>query len=163
MHYNCAMTEITSPVIDELIAKSIPHRIFRHSGPVNSLEQAARERGQQPQQIVRSLLFRISASEYVLVLMAGPQQVNWKALRRYLGEKRLTTASQEEVVRITGYERGAVAPFGLPQPLRILADESIFAPEEVSIGSGVRGTTIILKSSELRRALGGAEIVKLGI
>jgi prolyl-tRNA editing enzyme YbaK/EbsC (Cys-tRNA(Pro) deacylase) len=98
----------------------------------------------------------------VMVLMAGPRQIDWKALRRYLGEKRLTTASEEEMLRVTGYQRGAVAPFGMPAPLRILADESIFVPEEVSLGSGVRGTTIILSSADLRRALGNIEIVNLG-
>lgn len=152
----------STPVSRALAQMNIPHREFRHPGPVRSLEQAAAERGQQPEQIIRSILFRLSADVFVMVLMAGPQQIDWKTLRRYLGEKRLTTASEEEVRRVTGYERGAVAPFGLPAPLRILADESIFAPEEVSLGSGVRGTTIILSSADLRRALGDIEIVKLG-
>lgn len=150
------------PVSQALAQMDIPHREFRHPGPVRSLEQAAAERGQQPEQIIRSILFRLSADEFVMVLMAGPQQIDWKTLRHYLGEKRLTTASEEEVRRITGYERGAVAPFGLPTPLRILADESIFTPGEVSLGSGVRGTTIILSSADLRQALGDIEIVKLG-
>ena len=149
-------------VSQALTQLNIPHREFRHPGPVRSLEQAAAERGQQPEQIIRSILFRLAADEFVMVLMAGPQQIDWKALRRYLGEKRLTTATEEEMLRITGYERGAVAPFGLPAPLRILADESIFVSEEVSLGSGVRGTTIILTSADLRRALGEIEIVNLG-
>lgn len=151
-----------TPVSLALAQMNVPHREFRHPGPVRSLEQAAAERGQQPEQVIRSILFRLSADEFVMVLMAGPQQIDWKALRRYLGETRLTTASEEEVRRVTGYERGAVAPFGLPAPLRTLADESIFVPEKVSLGSGVRGTTIILSSADLRRALGDIEIVKLG-
>jgi Cys-tRNA(Pro) deacylase len=150
-----------TPVSQALAQMNIPHREFRHAGPVRSLEQAAAERGQQPEQIIRSILFRLSADDFVMVLMAGPQQIDWKALRRYLGEKRLTTASEEEVLRITGYERGAVAPFGLPVPLRILADESIFVPEEVSLGSGVRGATVILSSAALRRALDNVELVRL--
>jgi Cys-tRNA(Pro) deacylase len=151
-----------TPVSRALAQMNIPHREFRHPGPVRSLEQAAAERGQQPEQIIRSLLFRIAADEFVMVLMAGPRQIDWKALRRYLGEKRLTTASEEEMLRVTGYQRGAVAPFGLPAPLRLLADESIFVSNEVSLGSGVRGTTIILSSADLRQALGDIEIVNLG-
>jgi prolyl-tRNA editing enzyme YbaK/EbsC (Cys-tRNA(Pro) deacylase) len=82
-------------------------------------------------------------------------------LRRYLGQSRLTLATEDEVRAVTNYERGAVAPFGLPQPMRILADESIFTHEEVSLGSGVRGTAVIIASSDLRRALGGVEVVDL--
>jgi len=150
------------PVSQALTDMGIPHRVFRHPGPVKSLEQAAEERGQLPEQIIRSILFRLSADEFVMALMAGPQQIDWKALRHYLGEKRLTMASEEEVRRVTGYERGAVAPFGLPQPMRILADESIYAYEEMSLGSGERSVTIILHRDDLRRALGDVEMVSLG-
>jgi len=66
------------------------------------------------------------------------------------------------MLRITGYPRGAVAPFGLPQPIRILAEESIFKHDEVSIGSGVSGTTIILNRAALQQALGQVEILRLG-
>ncbi|MFN2134505.1 MAG: aminoacyl-tRNA deacylase [Candidatus Promineifilaceae bacterium] len=156
------MTSFSSPVTQELDQKGIPYRVFTHPGPISSLEQAAQERGQAPEQVVRSLLFRLAADNFVLALMAGPQQVDWKTLRRALGEKRLTTASEEEMGRITGYPRGAVSPFGLPQPLRILADPGVFEPEEVSIGSGVRSTTIILRSADLRRALPDVEIMPLG-
>ena len=152
----------TTPVTLALDELGIPYRTFRHTGPVRSLEQAAAERGQQPEQIIRSLLFRVNPGEFVLALMAGPDQVDWKTLRTYLGQKRLTTATEEEVLAVTGYPRGAVSPFGLPEPLRILADPAIFAPQEVSIGSGVRGTTVILSTADLRRALPGVEVVPLG-
>ena len=64
---------------------------------------------------------------------------------------------EEEVLAATGAPRGAVSPFGLPAPLRILADESIFTEEEVSIGSGLRGTTVILAQADLQRLLGVVE------
>ena len=155
------MNSFSSPVTQDLDRQKIPYRVFQHPGPIKSLEQAASERGQEPQQIIRSLLFRLSKEDFVMALMAGPQQIDWKTLRRTLGEKRLTTANEDEVLRITGYPRGAVSPFGLPQPLRILADPDIFTPAEISIGSGVRGTTIILSSADLRRALPEIELVPL--
>ncbi len=75
-----------------------------------------------------------------------------------LGVSRITMASEAEVLEATGYVRGAVTPLGLPVPMRILADESVFKPEEISIGSGVRGVAIIMKSETLRKALGTVEI-----
>ncbi len=155
------MNEAITPVTIALNGLGINYRIFVHPGPVKSLEQAARERGQKPEQIIRSLLFRLAKESFIMALMAGPQQVDWKTLRRYVGEKRLTTANEEEVLRVTGYPRGAVSPFGLPQPLPILADPAIFEPQEISIGSGVRGTTVILSSFDLRRALPPFELVNL--
>ncbi len=102
-----------------------------------------------------------------MVLAAGPAQVSWPALRAYLGVSRITTATKQEVIEHTGYESGAVSPFGLPDPsggssnrIRILADESVFKDQEVSIGSGVRFSTVILQSSDLRHALGEVETGK---
>ncbi|MGW8249924.1 MAG: aminoacyl-tRNA deacylase, partial [Anaerolineales bacterium] len=138
--------------------KNIPFRVFRHPGPIHSLEQAAAERQQSPDQVVRSILFRIGQGDYLIVLMAGPSQVSWPALRSYLGLSRLTMASKEEVLQVTGYETGAVSPFGLPAPLRILVDKGVLAQQEISIGSGERGTTVIMKTEDMLRALeGGAE------
>jgi Cys-tRNA(Pro)/Cys-tRNA(Cys) deacylase len=142
------------PVARFLTAAQIPHRLFRHAGPVHSLEQAAQERGQQPEQVVRSILFRLAQEEYAMVLMAGPGQIDWRALRRFVGQSRLTMASEAEVLAVTGYPIGAVAPFGLPRPLRVLVDERVLAQPEVSIGSGVRGVTVILQVSDLMQALG---------
>ena len=131
--YICPMADIP-PVSLALTQMGIPHRVFRHVGPVNSLEQAAAERGQIPDQIIRSILFRLGEDKFLMALVAGPAQVSWPALRSYLGISRISMASEEEVLAVTGYRIGAVSPFGLPAPVHILADESIFLPEEFSFG-----------------------------
>src|SRR4051812_39290041 len=113
------------PVSLALTALNIPHRVFQHTQPVNSLEEAARARGQRPEQVVRSILFRLGQDQYAMVLMAGPDQISWKALRQHFGQSRLTMATQDEVLAVTGYQIGAVAPFGLPKPLPVLIDESV--------------------------------------
>ena len=146
------------PVAHALTALKIPHTVFTHPGSVTSLEQAAAERGQQPEQVVRSLLFRLAEGDFAMVLMAGPAQVSWKALRKHFGQSRLTTATEDEVLAVTGYTRGAVAPFGLRQPVRILIDQGVMAQDAISLGSGTRGTAVILTTADLRRALPDAEI-----
>jgi Cys-tRNA(Pro) deacylase len=142
----------------------IPHRIFRHDAarPVTSFEQAASERGQRVSQIVRSILFRIAEDEFVMVLIAGSAQISWKILRKYLGLSRITMAAEDEVLAVTGYRVGTVSPFGLPHPLKVLIDPSVLAEPEISIGSGIRNTAIILKSADLHHALREAQIVALG-
>ncbi len=149
------------PVARALDELHIPYRLFVHSGPVHLLEQAARERQQLSDQVIRSIVFRLGKDEFLMVLIAGDRQIAWPALRRYLGQSRLTMATEDEVRRVTGYERGAVAPLGLPRPMRILVDESVFTHEEISLGSGARGTAVIMTSSDLRRALGSVEIIDL--
>jgi Cys-tRNA(Pro)/Cys-tRNA(Cys) deacylase len=147
------MDPFTSPVTEYLKSIGIPFRLFHHPGPIHSLAQAARERGQSPDQVVRSILFRLGEGKFAMVLVAGDRQISWPVLRKHLGQSRLTLASEEEVLTVTGYQLGAVSPFGLPQPVPILSDESLFAQEELSLGSGVRGTAVILRTTDFLRAL----------
>ncbi len=139
----------------------IPHRVFRHAQPVESLEQAAAERNQRPEQVVRSILFQVRPGEFVMVLAAGPAQVDWRKLRQLVRRSRIRMATEEEVLEVTGYRVGTVSPFGLKNPVRVLIDASVLQEEEVSTGSGIRGVAIILKSADLRGALPGAEIVSV--
>jgi Cys-tRNA(Pro)/Cys-tRNA(Cys) deacylase len=152
----------STPVTKDLDSKNIPYRFFRHPGPVHSLEQAALERSQQPEQIVRSIVFRLGEGQFVMVLMAGPSQISWPALRKYLGQSRISMASEEEVLLATGYKIGSVSPFGLPAPMRVLVDKSVSSQVEISIGSGLRSTTVILKTADLLRALGEVEMGEFG-
>ena len=140
---------------------NVPHRIFKHDTPVTSFEQAAADRNQRPGQIVRSILFNIRPDEFLMVLVAGPDQIDWKKLRQLVKRSRVRMATEEEVLAVTGYGVGTVSPFGLPRPLKVLIDASVLKEDEVSVGSGVRSTAIILKTQDLRRALGDAEIVSL--
>ncbi len=149
------------PASIALEALGIPHQVFRHNGPVNSLEQAAQERGQRPEQVVRSILFRLGEDQYLMALVAGPAQISWKKLRKYIGQSRLTMASEDEVLQITGYRIGAVSPFGTTRPLRVLVDAGLLKEDQVSLGSGVRSVAIIMKTSDLMRGLKDPEVTEL--
>ena len=150
------------PASNALENLNIPHQVFVHETPVTSFEQAAADRDQRPEQVVRSILFQIRPEEFLMVLMAGPAQIDWRKLRQFVKRSRVRMATEEEVLEMTGYRVGTVSPFGLKNPIQVLIDASVLKEEEVSIGSGVRGTAIILKTASLRRALGNAEIVSLG-
>ena len=147
-----------SIALDQL---GIPHRIFQHQTPVTSFEQAAAERNQRPEQIVRSILFQVRPGEFVMVLMAGTGQVDWKKLRQFVKRSRVRMATEEEVLEVTGYRIGTVSPFGLKNQVRVLMDASVLSEEEISIGSGVRNTALVMKSRDIKKALGDVETVEM--
>src|ERR1041384_1958567 len=97
---------------------NIPHQVFRHQMPVTSFEQAAADRNQRPEQIVRSILFQVRPEESLMVLVAGPAQVDWRKLRQLVRRSRVRMASEEEVLEVTGYRIGTVSPFGLQNPVK---------------------------------------------
>ena len=144
-----------------LDALGIEHRVFLHEKPVSSFEQAAFDRNQRPEQIVRSILFQIRPGEFLMVLMAGPAQIDWKSLRQLVKRSRIRMATEEEVLEVTGYRVGTVSPFGLKNQVQVLIDASVLREAEISIGSGVRNMAIIMKSADVQKALAGSEIVSL--
>jgi Cys-tRNA(Pro)/Cys-tRNA(Cys) deacylase len=148
----------STPATQTLERLSIAYRIFEHLNPPESLEQAAHERGQTAEQIIRSILFRYKKEKYFLTLIAGQRQISWPRLRAHLGVSRISLATKEEVLTITGYPVGTVSPLGLHRSIRILADMNVFSQEEVSIGSGRRGLAIIIKSKDLKQVLGNIEV-----
>ena len=150
------------PASIALDQQGIPHRVFQHERPVTSFEEAASARGQRPEQIVRSILFQVKPGEFVMVLMAGRDQVDWRKLRQLVKRSRVRMATEEEVLEVTGYRIGTVSPFGVKNQVRVLLDASVLREEEISIGSGVRNVAIIMKSADVHKALGEVEIVELG-
>jgi hypothetical protein len=50
---------ISSPAIQYLERNAIPFRIFTHTHIPASLEEAARQRKQKPDQVIRSIFFQI--------------------------------------------------------------------------------------------------------
>ena len=155
--YNSAM-KTQPPVSIALTAQNAPHQVFWHEKPIKSMAEAAEDRNQDIIQLIRSILFRVGKGEFMLVLVAGPSQLSWSALRAHLGQSRMTMASKEEVKSVTGYPIGTVAPIGLPQPLRLLADKNVFIPEEISFGSGQHGAAIMMKNNDFQKVLGAVEI-----
>lgn len=148
----------TTPAIQALDQLNIPYQVFVHAGPIRSIEQAAAERNQDVSQVVRSILFRLNEGEYAMALVAGKNQISWKALRNHFGMSRLTMASPDEVLEITGYKVGTVSPFGLKTQVPMLADQNVFQPVAVSMGSGISGMAIMMLTKDLKKALGEIEV-----
>jgi Cys-tRNA(Pro)/Cys-tRNA(Cys) deacylase len=153
--------EPESPAIRHLRASGVDFSIFIHTGPVYTLEQAAQERGQSSDQVIRSILFRLAQNDYAMAIMPGPKQISWKILRAYFKQRRLTLADENEVLTITGYEIGTVNPFGLPRAMPILIDRNVLEKSALSIGSGIRGVALIMTPLELLKAMPPYEILDL--
>lgn len=143
--------------------RGIPFRVFRHAHPPASLMQAATERGQRMDQVVRSLVFRTEDGRFVLVLLPGGYRAHWPTLRRVLGARRLTLATPEEVLQVTGARVGTVSPWAWRHPpARILVDLRVLEHQEVSVGSGVPGLAVLLHPHDLLRSLPTYELGEFG-
>lgn len=151
------MTSIDSPVLQWLQRQAIDFEIIEiplssDRKPIRSLEQLAEEKGINPDQIVRSILFRTGSGGFAMLAISGRMRADWGALRKHLNERRLALAEPEEVLNATGAPVGAVAPVVLKTQVPILADAGILTYDKVWMGSGVLGYAVELSSEDLKRA-----------
>ncbi len=153
--------EFSSPAIEYLRQKHIPFTTIAHPPNLTTLDEIARFRGQKISQIVRSLVFRLSETDFILVLAQAGNNVDWRTLRDTLGVRRITTATPEEVFRITGYRVGSVSPFGLVQKIPVLVSRKILQEEIVSTGSGIPQVALVLLVNDFFRALEDYQFVDL--
>ena len=150
------MNEPPTPAIEAIARTDLPHQIVR-TRPASSAEESAELQGVRPEQLLKSIVVRRGEDDYLFVLVPGPRQIDWKKLRKHLGVSRISLPDRAEAKRITGYEVGAITPFGSLTKLPVIIDASA-SEGLVTIGGGARGTNIHVDVRELAGAL-NAEFV----
>ena len=96
-----------------------------------------------------------------LVLATDRADVN-KTIRKHLDVRKISFADMAEAVARTGMEYGGITPVGLPDGWPILVDEAVAALDWIVIGSGIRGSKIII-SGAAAGGLPGAEVLPLAL
>ena len=80
-------------------------------------------------------------------------------VKRLLDVRKCSFLAHERAVAETGMEYGGITPIGVPTGWRLLVDSRVPGTELVLIGSGIRGSKLILPG-RLLGLLPGAEIVQ---
>jgi len=93
-----------------------------------------------------------------LVLATTRLDVN-HAVRALLGGAKLSFASGEETVALTGMMMGGVTVFGLPPGLPLFIDSAVMAAPTVVVGGGSRSMKVRLQPDVLRR-IPGAQVIE---
>lgn len=115
----------------------------------NSVEESAALQGIQVGELLRTIVVRRGADDYVFVLVPGGRQIDWPKLRAHLGVKRLSLPDEAEAREATGYERGAITPFGSIRAWPVIADASVAGLHVVAIGGGARGVNLHVAADDL--------------
>jgi Cys-tRNA(Pro) deacylase len=146
-----------TPALRALAGAGIAFTVVR-TVPARNAEESAALQGIDPGSLLRTIVVRRGADDYVFVLVPGGRRFDWPKLRAHLGVSRLSLPDQEEAQAVTGYERGAITPFGASRAWPVIADASITGLERVAIGGGARGVNVHLAPGDLVAALAAAVV-----
>lgn len=95
----------------------------------------------------------------VLVLATDRADING-VVRRHLDVRKISFAAMADAVVLTKMEFGGITPVGLPADWPVLVDRAVLAAGEVVIGSGIRGSKLLVHAEELA-TLPRAEVLDL--
>jgi Cys-tRNA(Pro)/Cys-tRNA(Cys) deacylase len=122
-----------------------------------SADESAALQGIDVGRLLRTIVIRRGADDYVFVLVPGGRQIDWKKLRTHLGQRRLSLPDADEARAATGYERGAITPFGATTAWPVVADATIRGLGTVAIGAGARGVNLHVDAESMLEALDASE------
>src|SRR6185312_1360501 len=140
-----------NPAEHALASAGIGYRLIRH-GPVRSLAEAAEARGVRPAQVVKTLVVRRGADDFLFVLVPGDRTISWPKLRALLGVSRLSMPDAAVAQQVTGYERGTITPFGAVRRWPVIADQRL-AGQQITLGMGQHGLAAVVAADQIIQAL----------
>ena len=142
----------STPGIVAARAAGIPFEVAR-TQRAHSAEESAELQGIALGQLNRTIVVRRGADDYVFVLVPGGRRIHWGKLRTHLGIRRLSLPDKDEALTATGYERGAITPFGSSHAWPVIADAAVGAAgDPVAIGGGAHGVNLHVATEDLLKA-----------
>jgi Cys-tRNA(Pro)/Cys-tRNA(Cys) deacylase len=117
--------------------------------PARNPEESAALQGIELGSLLRTIVVRRGADDYLFVLVPAGRRIDWPRLRAHLGVSRLSLPDLDEAKAVTGYERGAITPFGASRAWPVIADATLAILDLVAIGGGARGVNLHLRAADL--------------
>lgn len=148
--------KIQTHAIRTLDALGISYRLIMQAHETRHVEDTAAERGAPLERVAKTLLVRRPDGKHLIAIVRGDQRLSLKKLARLAGVKVLEMAPPDDVPRITGYQVGAVSPFGQRRTdVPFYIDRHILEELAVGVSAGRHDTGIELAPADLVRGVRG--------
>ena len=121
------MSEETAPphLLAFLEEHGVDHEIVAPGVPMPTVPAAAAAIGVGVEQILKTLLFDNREGGYVVAIACGTGRVDRARLAAVSGAGKLRVADAPDVLRVTGFPAGGVAPLALPHQLPVIVDSAV--------------------------------------
>jgi len=147
---------IYQKVIQMLEQSGADFHIHAHP-PVTTIEEARQKVPHMTRNLLKTVVFRIKGSDWVLAAVNGSGRIHYKKLADALGVKRtaLRSISPDQVASELGFEVGGVGPFRVSQDIRVVFDAPVAQLAHIFCGSGKNTLTVEMQAADLIALSGG--------
>jgi Cys-tRNA(Pro)/Cys-tRNA(Cys) deacylase len=118
-----------------------------------SAETVAAKIGLPLEQVFKTLAVEGDRNGLYLAVISGNNEVDFKALARHAGDRKVDMLPLKEVRAATGYIRGGVTALACKKDYPVYIDELVQICDVISISAGMRGLQILLTPEDYIRAV----------
>ena len=118
-----------------------------------SAETVAAKVGLPPEQLFKTLAVRGDRNGIYLAVIPANEELDFKALARQTGDRKIDMVPLKEVQAATGYIRGGVTALACKKDYPVYIDELAQICEVISVSAGIRGLQILLAPEDYIRAV----------
>lgn len=147
---------IYTKVIEMLEQSHRAFRIHKHP-PVTTIEEAQQKVPHLTRNLLKTIVFRIKNSDWVLAAVKGSSRIHYKKLGDAMGVNRkiLRSIAPDQVASELGFEIGGVGPFPVRPDIRVVFDATVAQLDDIFCGSGRNTLTVEMRAADLISITGG--------
>jgi len=139
-----------------LDALGIHYELREYEVDLNDLsaEKVAAKVGFPPEQVFKTLAVKGDRNGVAVAVIPGNHELDFKALARLTGDRKVEMMPLKEVQSVTGYIRGGVTALGMKKDYPVFADATMELWETVCVSAGQRGLQMVIEPTDYLRATG---------
>jgi Cys-tRNA(Pro) deacylase len=149
------MTQIPDGVPEHLLAFLIKHGLdfefVAPGSPMPTVPLAAQAIGVPEDHILKTLVFVGDSGEFIVAIANGTRRIDRDRLARAAKMRRPRPAKPADVMAVTGYPAGGVAPLGLPVSVLVIVDAAAAALNVAYGGGGQEHLLLRIQVSDVIR------------
>jgi len=123
-----------------------------------SAETVATKVGLPPKQLFKTLAVRGDRNGICLAVIPANEELDFKALARRTGDRKIDMLPLKEVQAATGYIRGGVTALACKKDYPVYIDELAQICDVISVSAGIRGLQILLAPEDYIRAVNASVV-----
>lgn len=128
---------------------NMDHRIMVLNTSTATVGEAAKAHGVDPDQIGKTLSFKLD-DKPILIVVSGTAKIDNQKYKSHFSKK-AKMLNQQEALEHTGHKIGGVCPFGLKKPIDVYLDISLKKHVEIIPAAGDLNSSIRLTIEELEK------------
>ncbi len=142
-----------------LDARKVAYEVFIFSPDLHSAEGVAEVLGLDPHTVYKTLVVQRQRGKPLLVMVAGPAQIDLKTLGASLGEFKLHMATQRDAEALTSLQVGGISALALlNRGFEVCIDRAAEQLEHIVVSAGQRGINLRLRVDDLVRVTGARRV-----